>query len=276
MLKNKKGYTILEIIIVLAIMGVLTAVLVPSLLTNVQDTRAEKDTASMNELVSAIKIAMTDPDIYDEMLAYATHGNVSCYVDSGNEGTISSDFKVVTHPSVTFASQYYYTDDTRTKDETVYYAAGHMRGVTITFQPEIQNGDHVYVMKNGIINKFVQGDGSISGDNKHVLSNLRTFKTTGVSRMCSPFPSRNSYVYGMPNYKTNGTLETTNSGEQLLFNKLKGIIGPYIELESARYRNSEYTIFIHMPSADENFAGLQDSVNVYGQWNGKNLSVNAS
>jgi type IV pilus assembly protein PilA len=67
--KNEnKGFSLVELIVVIAIMAVMTAVLAPSLLQYVERSRAQKDDSAMGELTNAIKLAMADQDVYDELL----------------------------------------------------------------------------------------------------------------------------------------------------------------------------------------------------------------
>ena len=68
--RSKLGFSLVELIVVVAIMAVLVAVLAPSLLAYVERTRAQKDTSAMDELTNAVLLAMSDMDVYDELLAH--------------------------------------------------------------------------------------------------------------------------------------------------------------------------------------------------------------
>ena len=69
---TRKGFTLVELIVVIAVMAVLLAVLAPSLLNYVEDSRAQKDDSAMIEVVAGIKSSMdSDPDVYDEMYRLA-------------------------------------------------------------------------------------------------------------------------------------------------------------------------------------------------------------
>ena len=98
-------------------MAVLLAVLAPSLLQYVERSRAQKDDSAMSEVTNAIKLAMADQDVYDEMLQYNERHNVSDYAD-------------------------------RISDEDPWDPTGEMRGVTITFTPV----DKVVTLSEGKIN----------------------------------------------------------------------------------------------------------------------------
>ena len=78
--KNEnKGFSLVELIVVIAIMAVMTSVLAPALLQYVERSRAQKDDSAMGEVTNAIMLALSDQDIYDEVLFYACTNNNSCY-----------------------------------------------------------------------------------------------------------------------------------------------------------------------------------------------------
>ena len=86
--KNEnKGFSLIELIVVVAIMAVLVAVLAPSLLAYVERSRAQKDNSAMGEVTNAFKLALADQEIYDEMIATGVNGAAvaNAYTDLGNE-----------------------------------------------------------------------------------------------------------------------------------------------------------------------------------------------
>ena len=60
MKKNNKGFSLVELIIVIAIMAVLMAVLAPQLLRYVERSRYQKDMSAVGELENAMKIATSN------------------------------------------------------------------------------------------------------------------------------------------------------------------------------------------------------------------------
>jgi type IV pilus assembly protein PilA len=64
---GNKGFSLVELIIVIAIMAVLMAVLAPQLLKQVENSRVQADNTAASELLNAVKIAVTDEDIYQDL-----------------------------------------------------------------------------------------------------------------------------------------------------------------------------------------------------------------
>ena len=84
---ENKGFSLVELIVVIAIMAVLTSVLAPSLLGYVEKSRMQKDDSAMGEVANAIKLALADQNVYDECLAYNVTNNYSCYKDANAADT---------------------------------------------------------------------------------------------------------------------------------------------------------------------------------------------
>ena len=144
-MKNK-GFSLVELIVVIAIMAVMAAVLAPALLGYVERSRAQKDDSAMGEVTNAIKLSLADQNVYDELLPYAVKGNFSCYAD-GDTSTNTDANKTITK-----APDYWlFTDEARKLDETPYKSAGSMRGATVTFKP---NGSAEYILKAGVVNQI--------------------------------------------------------------------------------------------------------------------------
>lgn len=254
---ENKGFSLVELIVVIAIMAVMTSVLAPSLLGYVEQSRMQKDDSAMGEVTNAIKLALADQDVYDECLKFNVKGNYSCYVD--DKDTAASDDNATTDKEVDETNDYkigadadywHFDDSTRLKDETPYYAAGNMRGMTLTFVPTADDNASEFKMKNAYVNDM----GLYSDTNN---------RATGKSKL-----SDGTTVAMLSNI-TSGAAGKTG----MLYNKLRAVIGDSIVLSSQTYRNSEYTVFIRMGSMGGNQASAQDAVAVYGQWNGTNLET---
>ena len=250
-----KGFSLVELIVVIAIMAVMAAVLAPALLGYVERSRAQKDDSAMGELTNAVKLALADQDVFDEVLAYTKKNNKSCYVDgavtdiSANEAANTAAGIVITKDAAELDNkQFMYNDSKRKADETVYHFAGKMRGATITFKNEA-------TAKNKAT--FDLAKGVVNGKTGTAESPTKVEADTG------------STTFGEMQ-STGGTAATAKSGK--LYNRVRATVGDKIELSSQTYRNSEYTVFIRMGSTGGNQASAQDAIQVYGQWNGTNLS----
>ncbi len=78
---NNKGFSLVELIIVIAIMAVLIAVLAPQYLKYVEKSRVSADGQTADEFVSAFQVLASDPDMADAMTA--TEYKVSTAANSG-------------------------------------------------------------------------------------------------------------------------------------------------------------------------------------------------
>ena len=61
---NNKGFSLVELIVVVAIMAVLVGVLAPAYLRYVEKSRLQKDVSAIGEVVNACEIAMADETVY--------------------------------------------------------------------------------------------------------------------------------------------------------------------------------------------------------------------
>lgn len=169
--KNKKrGFSLIEIVIVIAILVVLLAVLAPSLMTYTERSRAQKDVTTMDEVVNSVQLAMADQDCYDEMIKYSCDNNFITYTDSsGNYGQVIAD------------GEYWAPD-------------GLGRATTITFNPEKDsNGDTIYRLENAIVNDMTFGNGSVAEN--RVMQGTQTENNQCYLKNASLNGSQTGYLY---------------------------------------------------------------------------------
>jgi type IV pilus assembly protein PilA len=61
-MRNNKGFSLVELVVVVAIMAVLMAVLVPTLIRNVEKTRVQKDKSAIAEIHHSTELAIADEE----------------------------------------------------------------------------------------------------------------------------------------------------------------------------------------------------------------------
>ena len=257
---ENKGFSLVELIVVIAIMAVLTSVLAPSLLGYVEKSRMQKDDSAMGEVTNAIKLALADQDVYDECLFYNVSDNYSCYVDGDKTGDpdpvqkgtkVEDKDRVGTVGTVETGDDWHWDDGARLLDETSYVPDGNMRGMTITFEGSGTN-TAVFTLSSAKVN---------------AIPNAPTSRTLHYTASGNAPTSGNTYT--LSEMSSSGA-SGDNKGK--LYHKLRAAVGDNITLSSQTYRNSDYTVFIRMGSMGGNEAAKQDAVAVYGQWSGTNLS----
>ena len=68
---NNKGFSLVELIIVIAIMAILIAVLAPQYLRYVEKSRLQSDNTTLGEIANAVKVAAANDEINGEISATA-------------------------------------------------------------------------------------------------------------------------------------------------------------------------------------------------------------
>ena len=79
---NRKGFSLVEVVVVIAVMVVLMAILAPALLSYVENSRMRRDDSAMDEVVNAFQLALTDAATFDEAYSYCIPNNYVTYSDS--------------------------------------------------------------------------------------------------------------------------------------------------------------------------------------------------
>jgi type IV pilus assembly protein PilA len=84
---NNQGFSLVELIIVIAIMAVLVGVLAPQFIKYVEKTRAQKDASAVEELRNAVEIALSEQTIYDQVVTATTSAAVN--ITANTAGVLS-------------------------------------------------------------------------------------------------------------------------------------------------------------------------------------------
>ena len=87
---TNKGFSLVELIIVVAIMAVLIGVLAPQYLRYVERTRLQRDNTSMGELANVIKMAGAEESVIQQINAAGATGLVISFDTDGKVDTSSS------------------------------------------------------------------------------------------------------------------------------------------------------------------------------------------
>ena len=84
--KNNKGFSLVELIVVVAIMAVLMGVLVPTLVKNVEKSKKQKDASAIEEIRSTMVTTLADPTYSDieATITYNDAKNKKIVVSSGS------------------------------------------------------------------------------------------------------------------------------------------------------------------------------------------------
>ncbi len=69
--KNRKGFSLVELIVVIAIMAVLVGVIAPNLIRNIEKSRESRDISQLDDFISAVQAAAANETINDEISAYS-------------------------------------------------------------------------------------------------------------------------------------------------------------------------------------------------------------
>ena len=144
---NKKGFSLVEVSVVVAVLAVLIAVVAPALLRHVEDSRSQKDESAMDEVVNSVQLALSEAEIFDEMLRYSASNNYMTYTDS----------------SGVYGAQY--------ADEEYWAPDGSGKTTTITFVPS----DGQYYLKDALVNDMYSAN--------PVVAETRTFTGTHMENI---------------------------------------------------------------------------------------------
>lgn len=92
--KNNKGFSLVELIVVVAIMAVLMGILVPTLVKNVEKSKKQKDASAIEEIRNAMEIKLAEPKYSDleVNLTYNSGDNAGKTLDvTSPQGTQTQD-----------------------------------------------------------------------------------------------------------------------------------------------------------------------------------------
>lgn len=99
--KNNKGFSLVELIVVIAIMAVLVGVLAPTLIGNIEKSRESKDLQNLDSIRQAVVTAMSDENVYSSTVpttgsvTVASGANGANLAFKGSYGSLSTEFGTI-------------------------------------------------------------------------------------------------------------------------------------------------------------------------------------
>ncbi len=109
-LKSKKGFTLVELLTVIAIISVLTAVLSVSFVTVTKRSRDGQRKSNIRQIQSALELYRADNDIYPATNSIGTGSTIPCNTQWASGGIVYME-KLPCDPSGT-TTRYYYSSTT--------------------------------------------------------------------------------------------------------------------------------------------------------------------
>ena len=88
--KNNKGFSLVELIVVIAIMAVLMAVLAPAMLRYVEKSRVQKDESAVSEVINAVNNALAEETINEKA---AENQTVTVAIGGTADATLTDEVK---------------------------------------------------------------------------------------------------------------------------------------------------------------------------------------
>ena len=142
MKKTNKGFSLVELIIVIAIMAILAAAIAPALIRYIDKSRRADDVTAAGTVLTGVQTAMADEDCYSE-IAKATSGQIIVSVEAGGKGkvkvtsTLSDAKNLISEMESTLASG---APIKYTKDGAKYYTVSVDGDVLSVYIATTQNG----------------------------------------------------------------------------------------------------------------------------------------
>lgn len=86
--KNNKGFSLVELIVVVAIMAVLMGVLVPTLVKNVEKSKKQKDRNAIEEIRNTMVTNLADPEYSDLDITFVYNDTTNKKIAITTPGTV--------------------------------------------------------------------------------------------------------------------------------------------------------------------------------------------
>ena len=97
--RNQKGFTLVELVVVIAILGILAAIAVPRFVSTLNEAEATADAATVRAVQGAVDIYYLENGSYPT-LTQLENGNYLDDTPTLNDGVLSIDENGIVHDSV--------------------------------------------------------------------------------------------------------------------------------------------------------------------------------
>ena len=131
MIKNKKGFSLVELLAVVAILSVFIVVLVPSFINHIGESKLERDYTKFDSINTAIRTACAEPEVENEVIAKAGGDPLKIVFQISNDGKIV--FENGTMAGQPIANTYLWTNIYQTIEFEYQVASTEHYGKTLTF-----------------------------------------------------------------------------------------------------------------------------------------------
>lgn len=136
---NNKGFSLIELIIVIAIMAILVAIIAPNLTKYLGKSKKNTDTKNKDEIESTIKTCITDYEMDNGTLISATTDDMklkwsaSGAADNGGSVTANATFLGIVNEAIEASKTKSKEDSAKYADVTITVTANGQYNVAVTF-----------------------------------------------------------------------------------------------------------------------------------------------
>ena len=127
---NNKGFSLIELIIVIAIMAVLVAIIAPNLTKYLGKSKKNTDTKNLDEIESTLKTCITDYEMeYDALLSDG--GSMTVTWNSSGSTISNANFKSIVDTAID-------SSKTKSKDKNNKYAIATIKKSSGTYSIKVE------------------------------------------------------------------------------------------------------------------------------------------